>query len=109
LRSPPALSSIDSLVNPIKTPLVPIALFLALVASMGAALPLAGTPFLSLSLFGVMVSLGGIAWWVISSDLNADPRQRLKRAAERFEDCWQSFEQDFWAHVASLEPTRPLD
>lgn len=95
--------------NPIKMPFVPIALFLALVASVGAALPLAGTPFLSLSLFGVMVSLGGIAWWVISSDLNADPRQRLKRTADRFEDCWQSFEQDFWAHVASLEPTRPLD
>jgi hypothetical protein len=92
-----------------KTPFVPIALLLALVSSVAAALPLAGTAFLSLSLFGFMVSLGGLAWWVISTDLNVDPRHELKRAAGSFEDCWQSFEQDFWAHVASLEPTRPLD
>jgi hypothetical protein len=92
-----------------KTPFVPIALFIALVSSVGAALPLAGTAFLSLSLFGFMASLGGLAWWVISTDLNADPRQKLKRAAEGWEESWLSFEQDFWAHVASLEPTRRID
>ena len=89
-----------------KTPVVPIALFLALVASVLAALPLAGTAFLSLSLFGFMLSLGGLAWWVISTDLSMDPRHRLKRAADGFEESWQSFEQDFWAHVASRETTR---
>jgi hypothetical protein len=89
-----------------KTPFVPIVLFLALVASVLAALPLAGTAFLSLSLFGFMLSLGGLAWWVISTDLAMDPRQRLKRAAEGFEDSWQSFEQDFWAHVASVKTKR---
>jgi hypothetical protein len=92
-----------------KTPFVPIALFLALVSSVAAALPLGGTPFLSLSLFGFMASLGGLAWWVISTDLNADPRQKLKRAAEGWEESWRSFEQDFWAHVASLETTRRFD
>ena len=89
-----------------KTPFVPVVLFLALVASVLAALPLAGTAFLSLSLFGFMLSLGGLAWWVISTDLAMDPRQQLKRAAQGFEESWQSFEQEFWAHVASLEATR---
>ena len=92
-----------------KTPFVPVALFLALVSSVVAALPLAGTAFLSLSLFGFMASLGGLAWWVISADLNADPRRKLVRTAERWEDAWQSFEQDFWAHVGSREATRGLD
>jgi hypothetical protein len=92
--------------DPMKTPLVPIALFLALVASVLAALPLAGTAFLSLSLFGFMLSLGGLAWFVISTDLAMDPLQRLKRASERFEESWPSFVQDFWAHVASVEARR---
>ena len=89
-----------------KSPFVPIALFLALVASIVAALPLAGTAFLSLSLFGFMLSLGGLGWWVISTDLAMDPRHQLKRTAERFDEGWQSFEQDFWAHVASVEAPR---
>jgi hypothetical protein len=89
-----------------KTPLVPIALFLALVASVALALPLAGTVFVSLSFFGFMLSLGGLAWWVISKDLSMDPRHRLKCAAESFEENWLTFEQDFWAHVAALESAR---
>lgn len=89
-----------------KTPYVPIVLFVALVGSVVAALPLAGTVFVSLSFFGFMLSLGGLAWWVISKDLSMDPRHRLKRAAEGFEENWQTFEQDFWAHVASVETTR---
>jgi hypothetical protein len=89
-----------------KSPFVPIALFLALVASVGAALPLAGTAFLSLSLFGFMLSLGGLAWWVISTDLEADPSRKLKRAADGWEESWQSFERDFWAHVASLKTSK---
>jgi hypothetical protein len=86
-----------------KTPYVPIAL---LVASVAAILPLAGTPFVSLSFFGFMLSLGGLGWWVISKDMSMDPRQRLKRAAEAFEENWSTFEQDFWAHVASLDASR---
>jgi hypothetical protein len=89
-----------------KTSLVPIALFVALVASVVAVVPLEGTAFLSLSLFGFMLSLGGLAWWVIRTDLSMDPRHQLKRAAQRFEESWTSFEQDFWAHVASLEHSR---
>ena len=92
-----------------KTTLVPVALFLALVLSVLAALPLAGTAFLSLSLFGFMASLGGLAWWVISADLNADPRRKLARTAERWEEEWHCFERDFWAHVASREATHGLD
>ena len=89
-----------------KTPLVPVVLFLALVASVLAALPLAGTAFLSLSLFGFMLSLGGLAWWVIRIDLSMDPVHQLKRAAAGFDESWTSFEQDFWAHVARLEHSR---
>jgi hypothetical protein len=89
-----------------KTPFVPIALFVALVASVLAALPLAGTAFLSLSLFGFMLSLGGLAWWVISTDLSMDPRHQLKRAAAGFDENWQTFEHDFWAHVAQRETSR---
>ncbi|MEA2439670.1 MAG: hypothetical protein QOH76_1094 [Thermoleophilaceae bacterium] len=92
-----------------RTPFVPVALFLALVLSVVAALPLAGTAFLSLSLFGFMASLGGLAWWVISTDLNADPRQKLIRTADRWDEGWRSFEQDFWAHVASRETARGLE
>jgi hypothetical protein len=92
-----------------KTPFVPVALFLALVLSVAAALPLAGTAFLSLSLFGFMASLGGLAWWVIRTDLNADPRRKLIRTADRWDEGWQSFEHDFWAHVASLEATHGLE
>ena len=92
-----------------KTPFVPVALFLALVLSVVASLPLAGTAFLSLSLFGFMASLGGLAWWVISTDLNADPVRKLKRAADGWEESWQVFERDFWAHVASLESPRRFD
>ncbi len=89
-----------------KSPFVPVALFVALIASVVAVVPLEGTAFLSLSLFGFMLSLGGLAWWVIRTDLAMDPGHRLKRAAEGFEEGWESFEQDFWAHVASLEHTR---
>jgi hypothetical protein len=92
--------------DPMKTPYVPVALFVALVASVGAALPLAGTAFVSLSFFGFMLSLGGLAWWVISKDLSMDPRHRLERASEGFEEGWHTFEQDFWAHVASLKAPR---
>jgi hypothetical protein len=92
-----------------KTTLVPVALLLALVLSVAAALPLAGTAFLSLSLFGFMASLGGLAWWVISADVNADPRQRLARTAERWDEEWHCFEREFWAHVASREATHGLD
>jgi hypothetical protein len=92
-----------------KTPFVPVALFLALVLSVVAALPLAGTAFLSLSLFGFMASLGGLAWWVIRADLAADPHQKLKRTAEKWEDGWESFERDFWAHVDAGKATRGRD
>ena len=92
-----------------KTTLLPVALLLALVLSVAAALPLAGTAFLSLSLFGAMASLGGLAWWVISADVNADPRRRLARTAERWDEEWHCFEREFWAHVASREATHGLD
>ena len=89
-----------------KTPYVPIVLFVALVASVAAALPLAGTEFVALSFFGFMLSLGGLGWWVISKDLSMDPRRRLTRAAEAFDEHWHAFEQDFWAHVTSLNTGR---
>ena len=89
-----------------KTPYVPVALFVALVLSVMAALPLAGTAFVSLSFFGFMLSLGGLGWWVISKDRSMDPRHRLRRAAEAFDENWHAFEQDFWAHVGSLDASR---
>jgi hypothetical protein len=89
-----------------KTSLVPIALFVALILSVVAVLPLEGTALLSLSLFGFMLSLGGLAWWVIRTDLKMDPRHQLKLAAAGFDESWTLFEQDFWAHVASLDHSR---
>jgi hypothetical protein len=92
-----------------KKTLTPFALLLALLLSVAAALPLAGTALLSLSLFGFMASLLGLAWWVINADVNADPRQKLARTAERWDEEWHWFERDFWAHVASREATHGLD
>lgn len=92
-----------------KKTLTPFALLLALVLSVAAALPLAGTPFLSLSVFGFMASLGGLAWWIISADVNADPRRKLARTAERWDEEWSLFERDFWDHVASRRATHGLD
>jgi hypothetical protein len=93
-----------------KASLVPVALFVALILSVVAVVPLEGTAFLSLSLFGFMLSLGGLAWWVIRTDLKMDPRHQLKLAAagfdESFDQSWTSFEQDFRAHVAALEHSR---
>jgi hypothetical protein len=89
-----------------KTFLIPVALFVALITSVVAVVPLEGTAFLSLSLFGFMLSLGGLAWWVIRIDLSMDPRHQLKRAAAGFDESWTLFEQDFWAHVASREAAR---
>ena len=43
---------------------------------------------------------------MIAADLRMDPRQKMKRAAEGFEENWQTFEQDFWAHVALVESAR---
>ena len=87
---------------------VPVFLFISLAASIAAALPLAGTPFVSLSLFGFLLSLGGLAWWVLRADAAADPRRRLMRAAERWDEGWDKFERDFWAHVRARE-TSTLD
>ena len=84
---------------------VPVFLFISLAASIAAALPLAGTPVVSLSLLFFLLSLGGLAWWVVRADAAADPRQRLARAADRWEEGWEKFEHDFWAHVHAGERT----
>jgi hypothetical protein len=84
---------------------VPVLLFIALAASIAAALPLAGTPFVAIALVGFPLSLGGLAWWVLRADAAADPRRRLVRAADRWEEGWESFESDFWAHVRARETT----
>jgi hypothetical protein len=84
-------------------------LFVALVLSVAAALPLAGTAFVSLSFFGFMLSLGGLAWWVIRADRIISPRGRGVLAFGSWEEGWESFESDFWAHVAEQEMARDSD
>src|SRR3954468_21941167 len=53
-----------------RSPLVPVALFVTLVVSVVVVLPLAGSPYVSIAFFGFMASLGGLAWWVVRSDDN---------------------------------------
>jgi hypothetical protein len=83
------------------SPFVPIGLFVALVASVVAAIPLSssGTGLALLSVAGFMGSLGALAWFVLRTDRAADPRRGLLAAADRFDDGWSHFERDFWAHV----------
>src|SRR3954453_16326929 len=51
-----------------RSPLVPVALFVTLVVSVVVVLPLAGSPYVSIAFFGFMASLGGLAWGVGRSD-----------------------------------------
>jgi hypothetical protein len=83
------------------SPLIPIALFAALVSSLVAALPLsaAGSGFAIVALGGFLAALAALGWWVVNADRRADPRWHLARTAERFEARWGKFERDFWAYV----------
>jgi hypothetical protein len=89
-----------------RMPLVPVALFCALVASVLAALPLAGSAFVSLAFFGFMLSLGGLAWWVIRADRVVHPGAApVEPFDQEFAADWDAFERDFWEHVAEHEAT----
>jgi hypothetical protein len=91
------------------SPFVPVALFVALVLSVIAALPLQGS-LVVLSIVGFMGSLGGLAWWVLWADrapFPAPAAEPVAAIADPFEPDWQSFENAFWAHVAdhtTLDP-----
>src|SRR3954451_12530624 len=93
-----------------RSPLVPVALFVTLVVSVVVVLPLAGSPFVSLAFFGFMASLGGLAWWVVRADETVaaaapapPPAEMLLEDEVPLEEDWDSFESDFWAHVAEQE------
>jgi hypothetical protein len=98
-----------------RSPLVPVALFVALVVSVVVVLPLAGSPFVSISFFGFMASLGGLAWWVVRADRTVadaaggpagslSPDEPLVHDEQLpLEADWDSFESAFWAHVAEQE------
>src|SRR3954463_7296664 len=93
-----------------RSPLVPVALFVTLVLSVVVVLPLAGSAFVSLAFFGFMASLGGLAWWVVRTDdkLAAAPpvplpTEMLLDDEVPLEEDWDAFESDFWAHVAEQE------
>jgi len=97
-----------------RSPLVPVALFVTLVVSVVVVLPLAGSPYVSLAFFGFMVSLGGIAWWIVRSDEKVARAAAASAAAAApieplfdhdvpLEEDWDAFETDFWAHVAEQE------
>jgi hypothetical protein len=96
-----------------RSPFVPVALFVALIVSVLIALPLAGTAFVSLSFFGFMVSLACLGWWVVRADrrVGAAPAAEAEELpmllAEDdlppLEPDWDSFERDFWIHVAEQE------
>jgi cell division protein FtsW (lipid II flippase) len=100
-----------------RSPLVPVALFVTLVLSVVVVLPLAGSAFVSLAFFGFMASLGGLAWWVVCADDNVAAAAAgvpvtgpMPLAAEMLheddvplEQDWDAFEADFWTHVAEQE------
>jgi hypothetical protein len=90
------------------SPFVPIGLFVALVLSVVAAIPLSSSKsgLALLSVIGFMGALGALAWVVLRTDRDADPHRRLLAAADRFDDGWPRFERDFWAHVARRDARR---
>jgi hypothetical protein len=87
------------------SPLVPAALFMTLVVSVAAAVPLADASpaFAIVALFGFVASLGGLVAVVLRADLAADPHRHLTRTLDRFDERWPNFERDFWAHVAARD------
>ena len=93
------------------SPLVPAALFMTLVVSVAAAVPLAdASPVLAVvALFGVVASLAGLALVVVRADLSCDPRRHLTQTLERFDERWPKFEREFWAHVARREAAHELE
>lgn len=95
-----------------RSPFVPVALFVTLVLSVVVVLPLAGSAFVSLAFFGFMASLGGLAWWVVRSDGAVAtaavapaplPAEMLLDDDVPLEQDWDAFESDFWTHVAEQE------
>jgi cell division protein FtsW (lipid II flippase) len=95
-----------------RSPFVPVALFVTLVLSVVVVLPLAGSAFVSLAFFGFMASLGGLAWWVVHSDDAVAaaavapaplPAEMLLDDDVPLEQDWDAFESDFWTHVAEQE------
>lgn len=88
------------------SPIVPVALFAALVLSMALPLTVVGTPLALLSIAAFMAAMGALAWVVLRADREADPRRSLMRAADSFDERWAKFESDFWAHVAARSGAR---
>jgi hypothetical protein len=93
-----------------RSPFVPVLLFLALVTSVIVSLPLEGS-VVALSVIAFMGSLATLAWWILWADRRAAPPPPPVQAAaaEPFDADWQEFERDFWAHVAEHEATSDLD
>jgi hypothetical protein len=93
------------------SPLLPAGLFMALVVSISAAVPLAdAAPALAIvALFGAVASLAGLIFVVLRADLAYDPRRHLTQTLESFDERWPKFERDFWAHVDSKAAAHKLD
>src|SRR3954471_5107319 len=93
-----------------RSPLVPVTLFVTLVVSVVVVLPLAGSAYVSIAFFGFMASLGGLAWWVVRADDKVAAAaaavavtDSMPLAAEMLpeddvplEQDWDAFETDFW-------------
>jgi hypothetical protein len=90
------------------SPIALVGLFVALVLSVLGALSAPGSELAIVAPFGFIAVLAVLAWAVLRADRAADPLLGMKRAIERFEDRWPSFERDFWAHVAAHEATAGL-
>jgi hypothetical protein len=93
------------------SPLIPAALFVSFFVALSASLPLAGTaPAFALMCVAIcMVTFLAIIWWTVRTDAEMDPRQRLTKTLDRFDERWPKFERDFWAHVAAVEGRAKLD
>ena len=98
-------------VDAMNSPLVPAALFMTLVVSVAAAVPLASaSPVLAVvAMFVVVASLAGLAVVFVRGDLGYDARKHLTQTLERFDERWPKFERDFWAHVRSRGALHELD
>jgi hypothetical protein len=83
-------------------------LFLALVLSVAAAVPLAhaAPAFALFAIAALLASIGALAAVLYRTERAVDPRRDLMHAADRFDKRWPRFERDFWAHVAALDGTK---
>jgi hypothetical protein len=69
----------------------------------------AGTVPVAVAGFAMLASMGGLALYVLYVDRQPDPCESLLYAADSFDQRWDAFERDFWAHVDEVGGASELD